>query len=108
MQFKEYSVYVGHDHNILTFDANQSGKIPKYHILEWLNETIGLDNWQYDYEPHVAPMIKNSDMIDVIRDINAHPDKSGATFYFGSDEDRLLFCLKWVNTKKETVFWHPV
>jgi len=112
MQFKPYSVYVGYDNKVTEYQNGKKGKFPTTEVIEWLHENVGLDCWQFDWDPPVDPVVKNVDnrsIIDHINEVCNQHYRSGATFYFDKDEDRLLFCLKWISEGiEEPLFWHPV
>ena len=112
MCFKPYSVFVGYDNRITDYQQGKRGKIPNAAVLEWLHENIGQNRWQFDWEPPTDAVIKNVDnrsVIDHVNDVANQYSSSGATFYFDSEEDRLLFCMKWLSGKAEPpLFWHPV
>jgi hypothetical protein len=110
MQFKPFEIFVGYNNGVTEYLSGRAGKIPTQKVIEWLDENIGRDKWQYDWEPPVNPVIKNSDSVGIIIEQTDRSYKnSGATFYFDSDEDRLLFCLKWfANGIEDSLFWHPV
>jgi hypothetical protein len=115
MDFKPFSIYIGYDHTITRYQNGQSGKIPTDQVLEWLHENV--DAWQFNWNDDLDPYStvvhsKFFNLIDYISELNKEfkysAKKNGGIFYFDTEEDRLLFCLKWVTNKEETIFWHPV
>ena len=109
MTYKPFSIFVGYEASLTEYVQGGAGKIPKQSVIEWLEENVGSNRWQYDWDPPVDPVIKNSDSVGYVRETDRIYRTSGATFYFDSEEDRLLFCLKWIpNGAEQTTFWHPV
>lgn len=110
MQFKPYSVYVGYDNRVTEYHSGKKGKFPTTEVIEWLHENVGLDCWQFDWDPPIDALIKNTDLMIEIETVQNNTTGTGATFYFDNDDDRLLFCLKWLANNKvdDTLFWHPV
>jgi hypothetical protein len=75
--------------------------------MSWLHENVS--GWQFDWTyPELDEPNRFIDVMSYIKEVNAHYKKGGGTFYFDNEEDRLLFCLKWLSNKEETIFWHPV
>jgi hypothetical protein len=92
MEFKPFAIHVGYDSRVTEYEQGKRGKGPTAGVMNWLAEA-GI-RWQFDW-------------------IDSHSEEekikpNGGTFYFDTEEDRLLFCLKWLSQKEESLFWHPV
>ena len=85
--------------------------VPTQAVIEWLDESVGRDCWQFNWKsPDGNPQISyNGDLSATLVSIDYQMKTSGGTFYFDSEEDRLLFCLKYVSDSNyKSIMWHPV
>jgi len=108
MEFKPFPIHVGYDTRVTKYEDGKRGKSPEDAVMNWLAEAD--IKWQFNWtypeadEPH-----QFIDVMEYIKEVNKHYKKGGGTFYFDSEEDRLLFCLKWIaNGVEEPLNWHPV
>lgn len=81
------------------YDLKSSAR-PDLHIEKWLNENIGVDRWEFRYDPYINPCGEIS--------LSGEKLESGSTFFFDTEEDLLLFSLRWLSSKDNSIFWHPV
>jgi hypothetical protein len=109
MDFKPFPLHVGYDTRITEYVKARRGKVPKFEIMDWLHENVGMDGWQFDWQyPETTDPTSVQEMGEFIEQVRSSTQASGGTFYFDSEEDRLLFCLKWFNGDDDTIMWHPV
>jgi hypothetical protein len=106
LQTKPYAIHVGYLRDLTSYEPGKSGKVPSYQVMEWLNENVS--GWEFIWTApkETKPVLG---LMDYISEISLNQKDSGGTFYFDSEEDRLLFCLRWLDKKQEQqIFWHPV
>jgi hypothetical protein len=97
MEFKPFSVYVGYDTRVTEYELGKRGKGPAAEVMNWLAESD--ISWQFNWN---LPKLDSSttlheyakQTIDVVQ-------TSGGIFYFDTEEDRLLFCLRWLSGDKD-------
>jgi hypothetical protein len=108
MKFKPFPQHVGYDTRVTEYEEGKRGKVPTIEVMDWLAET-GI-NWQFNWtDPEETDPNGVFAMVEYVEIIHKNTAKSGGTFYFDSEEDRLLFCLKWIADGIETpIIWHPV
>ena len=108
MQFKPFPIHIGYDTRVTEYEHGKRGKGPAAEVMNWLAEAN--IQWQFEWtHPEDDEPNRFINMDAYIKSVNEHYKKGGGTFYFDSEEDRLLFCLKWVaNGVEEPVMWHPV
>jgi len=101
---------VGSDRRVTQYDQHSiRDKVPRPEVINWLEET----NVQWQFEWHSPAAVDPSsvfEMMEYVKLVDKNAAKSGGTFYFDNEEDRLLFCLTWVanGIKQDAVMWHPV
>ena len=108
MEFKPFAIQVGYDSRVTEYEQGKRGKGPSAAVMNWLAE---LDiKWQFDWHyPEVNDPSSVFKMVEYIEVIHKSTVTGGGVFYFDSEEDRLLFCLKWIaNGVEEPLMWHPV
>ena len=111
MQFKPFTVFVGYNTDCLEYLNGKAGMVPRQAVIEWLDEIVGRNCWQFDWQKPVEnlPVSYSSDLTATLVSIDHQMKTSGGTFYFDSEEDRLLFCLRYVsNNDYKSIMWHPV
>jgi hypothetical protein len=108
MNFKPFPQHVGYDTRVTEYEHGKRGKGPAAAVMNWLAETN--IRWQFDWKyPEATDPSGIFAMVEYVEIIHKNTVKSGGTFYFDTEEDRLLFCLKWIADGVETpVIWHPV
>ena len=107
MEFKPFAIHVGYDTRVTEYEHGKRGKGPSADVMNWLAESD--IKWQFDWKyPEVTDPGSVFEMVEFVEMVDDHHKKGGGIFYFDSEEDRLLFCLKWLSNKEDTVFWHPV
>jgi hypothetical protein len=108
MEFKPFPIHVGYDTRITEYEQGKRGKIPKSEVMSWLHENVS--GWQFNWtDPEEGEPNRFIEIMEYIEEVNKHYKRSGGTFYFDSEEDRLLFCLKWIaNGVEDPLMWHPV
>lgn len=108
MEFKPFAIYVGYDTKVTEYEHGKRGKGPSSAVMNWLAETD--IKWQFDWKyPEVTDPGSVFEMVEYVETVHRNTVKSGGTFYFDSEEDRLLFCLKWMANGVETpMTWHPI
>ena len=110
MEFKPFAMHVGYDTRVTEYVAARRGKVPKFEVMDWLHENVGMDGWQFDWKvPENEGPVRLKEVMAYISEVNDSYRQAGGTFYFDSEEDRLLFCLKWIaNGVEDPLMWHPV
>jgi len=108
MEFKPFPIHVGYDTRVTEYEHGKRGKTPTASVMNWLAETD--IKWQFDWiypeKPDPGSVFEMVEYIDILQ---KGVEKSGGIFYFDNEEDRLLFCLKWIaNGIEEPIAWHPV
>ena len=107
MDFKPFAIHVGYDTRVTEYEQGKRGKGPAAAVMNWLAESN--ISWHFDWHyPEATDPIGVFEMMEYIDLVQKKTEKGGGIFYFDTEEDRLLFCLKWLSNKEETVFWHPV
>ena len=108
MEFKPFAIHVGYDTRVTEYEHGKRGKGPSAAVMNWLAETH--INWQFDWHyPEATDPSGVFEMVEYVNLVQKLTEKSGGIFYFDTEEDRLLFCLKWIADGVETpVIWHPV
>jgi hypothetical protein len=108
MDFKLFPMHVGYDTRVTDYEQGKRGKGPTAAVINWLAEAN--IKWQFDWKyPEATDPGGIFAMVEYVEIVHKNTVKSGGTFYFDSEEDRLLFCLKWIADGVETpVIWHPV
>ena len=107
MEFKPFAIHVGYDTRVTEYEQGKRGKGPAAAVMNWLAESN--ISWQFDWHyPEATDPSGVFEMMEYIDLVQKKTEKGGGIFYFDTEEDRLLFCLKWLSNKEDTVFWHPV
>jgi hypothetical protein len=107
MEFKLFSIDVGYDSRVTKYDDGRRGKSPSDDVMNWLAEAD--IRWQFEWKyPETTDPGSVFEMYEYVDIVQKNTEKGGGIFYFDTEEDRLLFCLKWLSEKEETIFWHPV
>ena len=112
MKFKPFAIHVGYDTRVTEYEQDKRGKGkrgkgPAAEVMNWLAEA-GI-KWQFDWHyPEATDPSGVFEMVEYVNLVQKNTEKGGGIFYFDTEEDRLLFCLKWLSEKEDTVFWHPV
>jgi hypothetical protein len=107
MEFKPFAIHVGYDTRVTEYEQGKRGKGPSAAVMNWLAESD--IKWQFDWKyPEETDPGSVISMVEFVEMVDDHYKKGGGIFYFDTEEDRLLFCLKWLSEKEETIFWHPV
>ena len=108
MEFKPFPVHVGYDTRVTEYEEGKRGKVPSLAVMLWLHENV--NGWQFNWTyPEPDEPNRFIDVMEYIKEVNKNYKKGGGTFYFDSEEDRLLFCLKWIaNGVEEPIMWNPV
>jgi hypothetical protein len=111
MDLKPFPIHVGSDRRVTHYDQHSiRGKVPSPEVMNWLAE-VGIQ-WQFEWHSPAAVDYQLSavEMMEYVKLVDKNAAKSGGTFYFDNEEDRLLFCLTWVanGIKQDTAMWHPV
>jgi hypothetical protein len=107
MKFKPFAIHVGYDTRVTEYEHGKRGKGPSAAVMNWLAESD--IKWQFDWHyPEATDPSGVFEMVEYVNLVQKNTEKGGGIFYFDTEEDRLLFCLKWLAEKEETIFWHPV
>jgi hypothetical protein len=106
----EYLIHVSDYSGIAQWTGQEFA--PTCEVYNWLNESIGTENWKYVYKYRREDINKfltgNISYIDYIKTLNQKDTETGIYFYFKTEEDLSLFIIRWVSKKSEEIFWHPV
>jgi len=108
MDFKPFSIHVGYDTRVTEYEIGKRGKGPTDAVINWLAESNIKWHFEWQYPEATDPGSVFS-IMEFVEIVNQHQKKSGGIFYFDNEEDKLLFCLKWLTTSiEEPLMWHPV
>ena len=108
MEFKPFAIHVGYDSRVTEYEQGKRGKGPAAAVMNWLAESN--ISWQFDWHyPEATDPSGVFEMMEYIDLVQKKTEKGGGIFYFDTEEDRLLFCFKWItNGVEEPIMWHPV
>lgn len=97
MEFKPFPVYVGYDTRVTEYEQGKRGKGPTSEVMNWLAESD--ISWQFNWN---LPKLDNiTTLKEYAQQTIEVVQTSGGTFYFDNEEDRLLFCLRWLSGDKD-------
>ena len=107
MEFKPFPMYVGYNTKVTEYEHGKRGKGPTAEVMNWLAEVD--IKWQFKW--HVPEMDNTVSLDEYMKQTKLSLNEymkltkeivatSGGTFYFDSEEDRLLFCLRWLSGEK--------
>ena len=110
MEFKPFKIHVGYNEAVTSYQNNRRGKGPNAEVVEWLHENVGQDRWQYIWLwPNTSQNRWTADIIGDHGNLTDDDREVGGMFYFDTEEDKLLFIMKWLSTyEKPYITWHPV
>ena len=95
MEFKPFPVHVGYYSKVTEYEMGKRGKSPSADVMNWFAE-IGI-NWQFEWQyPEATDPSGVFEMVEYVDIVTKLEAKAGGTFYFETEEDRLLFCLTWM------------
>ena len=97
MEFKPFSIFVGYDTRVTKYENGKRGKSPTAAVMHWLAESN--ISWQFNW--NMVPLDGISSVREYAQQTIEVVEKTGGTFYFDTEEDRLLFCLRWLSNDKE-------
>lgn len=105
-----HKAYAGYNENIMYM--NPVGYEVQHDVKEWLDTAIGPGNWHYIWvAPNNLPLneMLGSTSYDAVYIEAKRLKGTGAYFYFESEEDLLLFNMRWlIEGNREPLMWHPV
>ena len=97
MEFKPFPMYVGYNTKVTEYEHGKRGKGPNAEVMNWLAESN--ISWQFNWS--VPELDSNVSLNEYAKQTIKIVATSGGTFYFDSEEDRLLFCLRWLSGEKD-------
>jgi len=104
MEFKPFPMYVGYNTKVTEYEHGKRGKGPTAEVMNWLAEVD--IKWQFKW--HVPEIDSNVSLNEYMKQTMEIVATSGGTFYFDSEEDRLLFCLRWLSGEKSPKIIFPM